>query len=138
MVKKRVSKKAISRSKAKKRVDRKTRSKPKNMPRQVKKSIPKKNIAKTSNKVAKSKKSSSGGKVLKKITSTKLSGAYVTDFDRFYDFIIKNENIRIPKLCARFKITKKQVEEWARILEDRGLIEVHYPLFGSPRLKCVN
>jgi len=135
-VKKRVSKKTISRSKVKKNVVRKARPKPKNRPRIVRKSVPKKKVTKTIKKVTKDKKSGKNT-VLKKITNTKLGGAYVTEFDRFYDFIIKNEDVQLSKMSAKFKLTKKQVEEWARILEDGGLIKVHYPLFGSPRLRCV-
>jgi hypothetical protein len=73
----------------------------------------------------------------KKIVSSRVNGKYVTEFDKFYDFILHNKNVPIQTVAIKFKITKKQVEEWAKILEDSGLVKINYPLFGSPRLRCV-
>ena len=61
---------------------------------------------------------------------------YMTDFDRFYNYIIEKDKVTITKMSKVFKMPKPQVEEWARILEERKLIKINYPLFGEPVLKC--
>ena len=40
-------------------------------------------------------------------------------------------------MSKTFNISKKQVEDWARILEERGLIKIYYPLIGDPELRCL-
>ncbi len=63
-------------------------------------------------------------------------GSYMTDFDRFYMYIVKNKKVQLCKIATAFKMTKKQAEEWAKILEGRGLIKINYPLIGDPELRC--
>ena len=72
-------------------------------------------------------------KIPPKIQTKKI---YITEFDKFYNYIIEHKSVSINKLSRLFKIPKKQVEEWAKILEGRGLIYVHYPLIGEPNLRC--
>jgi hypothetical protein len=62
---------------------------------------------------------------------------YMTDFDRFYNFIIERKKIPISKTAHHLKMPKKQVEEWAKILEERGLIKIYYPIIGDPELRCL-
>ncbi len=60
---------------------------------------------------------------------------YTTEFDRFYDYILQKKNVSISQLSKTFKIPKKQVEEWAEILEVRGLVRIDYPVIGEPKVK---
>jgi len=72
------------------------------------------------------------------IKSKKLSiskKVYVTDFDKFYDYILQKKETSISQLAKTFKINKKLAEEWAEILEEKGLIKIHYPVIGEPKLK---
>lgn len=59
---------------------------------------------------------------------------YKTDFDNFYDFIKTSKKITVTKIALHFKMPKKQVEEWARILEEHRLIKINYPLLGDQEL----
>jgi hypothetical protein len=61
---------------------------------------------------------------------------YMTDFDRFYNLIVERKKISISKIAKNLKMPKKQAEEWSRILEERGLIKIYYPLIGDPELRC--
>ena len=61
---------------------------------------------------------------------------YLTEFDKFYNYIMQNDNVPLAKISRYFKMSKKQAEEWAKILEERGLVKVSYPLVGDPVLKC--
>ena len=60
---------------------------------------------------------------------------YTTEFDRLYDLVKINKTIKISAISKIFKIRKKEAEDWARILEEHELIDLHYPLLGEPELK---
>lgn len=62
---------------------------------------------------------------------------YITEFDKFYNYIVENKSVSTVTIASHFRMTKKQVEDWAKILESRGLIIVHYPLIGAPILKSI-
>lgn len=61
---------------------------------------------------------------------------YSTAIDRFYEYIIKNKKVPLNKMVKQFKITKKTAEEWSKILQEHGLIDLYYPVFGGPELRC--
>ncbi|MDI6738227.1 MAG: hypothetical protein QME12_06990 [Nanoarchaeota archaeon] len=62
------------------------------------------------------------------------AGKYETDIDRLYKTIGKAEVINITQAAAMFRITKEQAEEWGKILESHGLIELNYPALGELQL----
>lgn len=62
------------------------------------------------------------------------AGKYETDLDRLYKTIAKAEVITITQAAAMFRITKEQAEEWGKILESHGLIELNYPALGELQL----
>lgn len=55
-----------------------------------------------------------------------------TKLDELLEFVYQNRSVRIGKACSRFRVDRRRMEEWGRILEESGLIEVHYPVFGQP------
>jgi len=63
---------------------------------------------------------------------------YLTEFDKFYNYVLDNNSVSLCKIARVFKMPKKQAEEWARILEGRGLILIYYPLIGDSELRCPN
>jgi len=58
-----------------------------------------------------------------------------TSLDSLLDLIMKSGSIKIPDAAKKLNMKEKQIEEWAHVLEDHGLIEIHYPTFGKPFLK---
>ncbi|MBS3172311.1 hypothetical protein J4438_01875 [Candidatus Woesearchaeota archaeon] len=62
---------------------------------------------------------------------------YLTEFDKFYNYIMEKKKISVSNTASYFKMNKKQVEDWARILESRNLILIHYPLIGEPELRSI-
>ena len=58
-----------------------------------------------------------------------------TDFDILVNYVNARETVKLSEVARMFKITVKKAEEWAKILESHGLLELHYPTFGEPELK---
>ncbi len=63
---------------------------------------------------------------------------YETYFDLLMELIEKNNALSVSQVSLIFKITKEKAEEWGRILEEHGLIEVFYPVFSEPQLRKKN
>lgn len=59
---------------------------------------------------------------------------YETDFDRMLDLIEKKGSVKISEIAEHFNIDVKKAEEWGHILESHGLLSIHYPPVGEPRL----
>jgi len=49
--------------------------------------------------------------------------------------MIERENLDISTISKRLGVPENLVEEWAKILEENGLIEINYRAIGSPILK---
>jgi len=57
-----------------------------------------------------------------------------TDIDRFYKLLTENW-IPMTNLAEKLKVNIDRVENWAKILEERGLAEIDYPIIGIPRVR---
>ena len=62
-------------------------------------------------------------------------GNVKTQLDQLTDLIMEKGSIKIPDAAKKLKLKEKQVEEWAKMLEEHGMIEIHYPAIGKPVLK---
>lgn len=62
-------------------------------------------------------------------------GKYETDIDALYKIIEKTGRIKLSAISDYFGIDKKKAEEWATILNEHGLAEIHYPAIGEPELR---
>ncbi|MFH1065374.1 MAG: hypothetical protein V1734_02605 [Nanoarchaeota archaeon] len=69
-----------------------------------------------------------------KLKAIAKAGKYQTDIDRLYRAINSSNMITITRAAAMFKISKEQAEEWGKILENHGLIELRYPAIGELQL----
>jgi hypothetical protein len=58
-----------------------------------------------------------------------------TSLDSLLDLIAQTSIIKVPEAAKRLHVKDKQVEDWAHVLEEHGLIDIHYPTFGKPVLK---
>lgn len=58
-----------------------------------------------------------------------------TSLDTLLDLIIKKGRIQLKDAAKVFSVTRAQIEEWAKILEEHDLIEIHYPPLGEPELR---
>ncbi len=62
-------------------------------------------------------------------------GKYETDLDKLYKIIQKFKSIKFSEIEKVFNINNEKAEEWAKILEEHNLAQIHYPAFGEPELK---
>jgi len=60
---------------------------------------------------------------------------YETGFDEIIILLKKYKDIKISQLYKGFNVNREKVEEWAQILEDHGLLEMHYPPFSEVVLR---
>ena len=68
-------------------------------------------------------------------TRINLEDEVSTPLDRLYRIVLERKKIKISEAAKKFNISEKQVEEWAHILETRGLVEIHYPIVGKAELR---
>lgn len=67
----------------------------------------------------------------KQSTSRKIE----TSLDSLLDIIMKKGTIKVSDAAKQLKVSEKQIEEWAHVLEEHDIIEIHYPAMGKPLLK---
>jgi hypothetical protein len=58
-----------------------------------------------------------------------------TPLDELLQLIMNKGSVKISDAARQFNVKEGQIEEWARILEQHDLIELHYPTIGRPTLK---
>lgn len=52
--------------------------------------------------------------------------------------LLKNKNeISIEEASRKLKISVEQIEEWAKVLEEKGFLEIEYSPFTSGKIKKV-
>lgn len=54
-----------------------------------------------------------------------------TDIDLLYEMLKRNKRLPLSRLAELFKVDKKVIEEWGKILEESGMAVVDYPRFGE-------
>ncbi len=70
-----------------------------------------------------------------KAVKTGMEGKIATIIDELIDVVEKEESINILDLSKKLKVSPEQIEEWAKILEDRGIIDIEYSPIGPPKLR---
>lgn len=58
-----------------------------------------------------------------------------TDIDKLMKIIDEKKVVGLDYLSKTLKISVNRLEIWAKMLEDRGLIEIEYPIIGLPKLR---
>ncbi len=58
-----------------------------------------------------------------------------TDFDSLYNLVLEKNKVKISEVAKMFKIDKKKAEEWVQILDEHGLVQIHYPPMGEPEIR---
>lgn len=62
-------------------------------------------------------------------------GTYNTDMDRLLDLVNERKKLTVEEVSGIFDISKKEAEEWGKILKDEGLISLYYPTVGDVELR---
>lgn len=61
---------------------------------------------------------------------------YQTSIDRVYFEVEKAKDISLWSLKKRLNIKMEQIEEYAEILQSRGLLDLYYTGLGNPKLRA--
>lgn len=72
---------------------------------------------------------------MKSIKSAIVSEEMKTPIDELFELVMKYGIVPLPDAAKKFGVTEAQLEEWAKILESHGLIEIHYPAIGKTELR---
>lgn len=59
----------------------------------------------------------------------------VTNVDRVYQVVLEKKSVSLNDLAMRFSVSLGKVEEWAKVLDETGLLELHYPVIGKAELR---
>ncbi len=68
------------------------------------------------------------------ISLSEASEKLVTGIDKLFFIVKKKEGVGLEAAAGMLGVTRGKVDEWAKILEDEGLITIHYPAVGEPKL----
>ena len=61
-----------------------------------------------------------------------------TSIDELFEIVQAHGRVKINDAIAkRLNTTKAQIEEWAMILEEHNLLELHYPTIGEPEIRII-
>ena len=60
---------------------------------------------------------------------------YKTNIDKVYFEVQKSKDVSLLALSRKLGISREQVEEYAEILNNQGLLDLYYTGLGSPRLR---
>jgi len=58
-----------------------------------------------------------------------------TDIDKLMIIIEEKKSVSVKDLSKALNVEVERIENWAKILEKHGLIEIEYPIIGLPRLR---
>lgn len=72
----------------------------------------------------------------KKPQPKKEGGKVKTSIDSLYEEVKKKKSLKLNQaLAKKFGVSKTQLESWAIILEEHGLVKLHYPAIGEPEIR---
>jgi DNA-binding transcriptional ArsR family regulator len=57
-----------------------------------------------------------------------------TSIDELIEVLRKKEKMTISEAANSLKVTQKQLEQWIDVLEEKGIIELKYPIIGEPQI----
>jgi CBS domain-containing protein len=64
-----------------------------------------------------------------------ISAVLETEIDKLLRIIQEKDSVTVDKLAIELKMKEEKVEEWGKILEEHGLIEIEYSPIGKPIFK---
>jgi len=59
-----------------------------------------------------------------------------THVDNIYYDVLNKKKVHLKDVADKFKVHKKKAEEWASVLDEQDLIDLHYPAVGHAELRA--
>ncbi len=69
------------------------------------------------------------------IVYRKPSSGITTEIDDMLQLVSEKKKVKVNVLAKRFSVSEERIQEWAGILEDQGLVRMHYPAIGKPEVR---
>ena len=63
------------------------------------------------------------------------TSTYETDLDRMYHLLEKRKYLKLSEIAELFSISNETAEQWGKMLEEHGLVHVHYPPIGETQIQ---
>lgn len=84
-------------------------------------------------------KKKSGKKIKKKpeersIFYRKPASGITTEIDDMLQMVSERKKVKVDQMAKSLKVSEDRIQEWAKILEEQGLVRVHYPAIGKPEI----
>lgn len=58
-----------------------------------------------------------------------------TNLDLIHQNVMEKKAVNLITLSAQFNVSLNRIEEWARVLDRQGLLELYYPVVGAAQLR---
>ena len=55
--------------------------------------------------------------------------------DKLFEMVMEKGELKVNEAAEKFNVHEIRIEEWAKVLKKRGLIEIKYPFMKKPVLK---
>jgi CBS domain-containing protein len=75
--------------------------------------------------------------MLKKKEHESENPALETNIDTLLALVKEKESVKFSEAAKKFNVPESKIEEWGNILEEYGLVRLHYPPIGTPMLKIL-
>jgi len=65
----------------------------------------------------------------------KLTSRAHTHIDLFYDLLEEKKELSTGTIAKAFNLTKEQALNWAKVLEEHGMVSIEYPAIADPEVR---
>lgn len=69
------------------------------------------------------------------IVYRKPASGITTEIDDMLQMVSEKRKIKIDRMAKSLKVSEDQIQDWAKILEEQGLVRIHYPAIGKPEIR---
>jgi hypothetical protein len=57
-----------------------------------------------------------------------------TSIDKLIGLLREKKRVKLSEAATTLKVTQKKIDEWVFMLEDRGIVDLKYPILGEPEI----
>ncbi|MBM3303650.1 MAG: hypothetical protein FJY76_01020 [Candidatus Aenigmarchaeota archaeon] len=75
------------------------------------------------------------GPAAEAIRYTKPGNRITTAIDDMLQMVSDRKAVGVDRLAKALRVPESEIEEWAAMLEEQGLVSMHYPPFGKPEVR---
>lgn len=69
------------------------------------------------------------------IVYRKPASGITTEIDDMLQMVSERKKVKVDQIAKSLKVSEDRIQEWAKILEERGLVRIHYPAIGKTEIR---